>query len=274
MNDSTHSLNDLATHKAIEMVRAELREEWARARKSTTKHARIFAGIAVAIFAILAITSRGALLLLSFYAGFVVILGYGTWRQFRTKSDFLFENWLEILEKTPETASDFHERAELLHSYGQENAAMADFRTAKELNPENENYCLRYIHVLLEMTQENAALAEIEVQLAKGDHWPPKTRAELFLLRAILLKDRDVALAKASFDSAVDCSPEEPCYYLERANFLLAQDHFAEAKFDLAGSDLDKAEELLKAGKWNFPDDYHQLRAKVNRELADKKTRD
>ncbi len=108
--------------------------------------------------------------------------------------------------------------------------------------------------MLWENDRDDEALTVLEETAPIGD----ENRAEAFLLRARILAERGSDEARTYFDKAVDCSPGEPWFYMERANFLLDN-----GDTDQAGRDLDKAAELLKAGKWNPPDDYYSLRTRL-----------
>ncbi len=127
------------TRQAIDDIRSKLLEDLARTRKTVDQYAKVFVVLALVFFAVIYIASRPLpLWFLFFYMGFSLLLCYGAWRQFRLKGSFLFENWLETLETEPKTPKEFIDRAELFYAYHAVDAALADYRKAMELDPENE----------------------------------------------------------------------------------------------------------------------------------------
>lgn len=247
------------TQQAIDEIRPRLLDDLARTRKTVDNYAKFFVVMVLVFFSVIYLVSRPmppAFILI--YMGFALLLCYGAWRQFRLKGTFLFHNWLETLESEPETPKEFIERAELFYAYQAIDAALADYRTALELDPENEYYRFQYAMLLWENDRDDEALTLLEEMTPiAGD-----SQAEAFLLRARILAETRPDEALASFDKAVAIKSDEPWFYMERANFFV-ETH----RPDAAEKDLDKASELLQAGKWNPPDDYHLLRARAALEL-------
>ena len=145
---------------------------------------------------------------------------------------------VESLEKEPQTATDYANRASAFNDHEFYDAAVDDYRTALALEPNNDYVQYSLAEVLwLGLHQEDEALAIVE-KLSKTEG---EFQAEAFALQGKILAEKDSATALNCFDKAIEIEPHDYEHHLLRLRVYIDSE-----QFDRAVEAIKETNKLLK----------------------------
>lgn len=100
------------------------------------------------------------------------------------------------------------------YKLGQYDSAAISFEKAVELEPENEQYIINYIHALYAMQDYKSALKELDTKQKKG----PKTADAYNLMGLCKFNDEDFKGAAFEFSRAIEMDSSNHVYFSNRAS--------------------------------------------------------
>ena len=137
-----------------------------------------------------------------------------------------YEEALKVLEKEPQSADDYVERAGILYSHKFYEAAVEDYRIALEMEPNNDIAWYDLAETLWrELHRADEALPIVEkLGATAGDY-----QASALVFQGEILAKNDPAAALKCFDKAIKLEPNDPDHHLARLRFYLDTDRLTEA---------------------------------------------
>lgn len=247
--------------KIIEQIRPEVERDLKKIREKVD-HTAVCIGIVVTGFFVffLLISKPPPPLFSIFYLILGIIAYFGLREHFLKLVSPLVEQRLQRLDREPETAEEFAERAEIFAEYGQPDAAVADYRSAIELAPDDKAILHDFALLLWKLERSDEALEFLEEITPISSDW----QASAFFLRGRILEARDPIQAEKSFHKALEIDPDSVEFHLGRAGFYLRCERFDEVQ-----ADLDAASTLLRHVGLSDTGELCQLRGRLKMKQGD-----
>lgn len=162
------------------------------------------------------------------------------------------EEMLKTLEKEPQTASDYANRAGTFYDYKFYEAAVDDYRAALKMEPNDDLTWYDLAETLWRnLRRGDEALPIVEkLGKAEGDY-----QASALVFQGEILAETDPIAALQCFDKAIELEPDDDDHHIARLRFYLDQN-----RLDEAVEAVEETAKILKRGGYNRRAEFYELR--------------
>ena len=206
-------------------ARRKAEEELKALRTKTSRYTLLAIGFGLAIA--VPISMLGTMLKFPFnlFPYVFLVIGYAGIKQYARVQILLpAEFTKQSIENEPQDASDYSERAGTLYAYGFYEAAVEDYRSALEMEPDSDQDWLDLAESLWELGQKDEAQSIVEkMSAAEGDY-----QGLALVLQGKFLAEEDPAAALKCFDKGIEIEPDYSYHRLSRIRFFLGRDRLGE----------------------------------------------
>lgn len=160
----------------------------------------------------------------------------------------------ETLDKTPETAEDYADRAAVFAGQDMLDEAVEDYETALKLEPNDEDFVYDYAYMLWYQKEDgDAALPWVEKLTKIENH----NQGEAFCMKGEILGQTDLDAALKWIDRAIEIDDDSD-FYQARVKLFLLHD-----RLDDAEAALEQTDEQVRAEGYSGGADLSDLRGRL-----------